>query len=168
MSDFSSTQKFIEAQSKKYFGLTTELRQIQTEIAATIGATTNRKDVCELAVNWVEIAKARFAPALANRMRNSFTQGETSPYEFGFFAAMEAQSRGLTAGAMDEAMCAVFGTEIKITLIDAINKMDWPNEGLPRVERAARVEKLRAHEKEILAEIAALIKQADEAGFELA
>jgi len=47
---------------------------------------------------------------------------------------------------MDEAMCAVFGTEIKTAIVEAINKMDWPDEGLARAERAVKVAQLRTRE----------------------
>jgi hypothetical protein len=167
MFDFLSTKKTIEATSTQFRNLAIELRKTEAEIAATVNAPTNRKDICELAEKWVEKSKAGFGPALAYRLRNSFSHGETSSYEFGFFAAIETQSEGLTSRAMDEAMCSVFGTEIKAAIVDAINKMDWPDEGLARVERAAKVDKLRTHEKDIRAELAALQKNADEAGFEI-
>lgn len=167
MFDFLSTKKTIEATSTQFRNLVIELRKTEAEIVATVNAPTNRKDICELAEKWVEKSKAGFGPALAYRLRNSFSHGETSPYEFGFFAAIETQSGGLTSGAMDEAMCAVFGTEIKTAIVDAINKMDWPDEGLAQAERAGKVGKLRAREKDIRAELAVLQKNADEAGFEI-
>lgn len=167
MFDFLSTKKTIEATSTQFRNLVSNLRQTEAEIVATVNAPTNRKDICELAEKWVEKSKAGFGPSLVQRMRNSFIHGETNPYEFGFFAAIEAQSGDLTSRAMDEAMCAVFGTEIKTAIVDAINKMDWPDEGLARAERAVKVEKLRAREKDIRTELAVLQKNADEAGFEI-
>ena len=139
MFDFLSIKKSVEAISKEYRTLKSELDAVRAEIPSIDRAPTNKKDICELAVNWVEKSKSSFAPALVDFMRNVFVDGGAVPFDFGIFSAMKNESGNVTVGAMDQAMCSLFPAEVTRALCDAINKMDWPNEGLPRAERAAKL-----------------------------
>jgi hypothetical protein len=68
---------------------------------------------------------------------------------------------------MDSALCALFGDQIEKLLVESIEQMPWPEEGLPRAERTAKIDKLTARAKDVQGQIQALQKSAEEAGIEL-
>jgi len=167
MFDFLSIKKSINAVSQKYRELFQERLLVQTEIASIKNAATNRTDICKLAQNWVDRSAVSFSDAISKKFLNSFNNGETRPVDFGFFALLENEPGGGTLQSLDGAMCGLFGNEIKKCLTDAIMVAAWQNEGLPLAERAVKIAKLSAREKELTDELSKLVKAADEAGIDL-
>lgn len=168
MFDFLSVRKTAEAVNKKYRAQIQELDKITAQISAVTFAPTNRADICKIAVSWVDRSAVNFTDAVANRLRNNCTQGQVAPIDVGFFGLAKNEPGAGTPESLDTMMCGLFGNEIKRCLTDAIKAMPWENEGLPQAERAATLDTLRTREKELRSEIAELLKNADEAGLEIA
>lgn len=168
MFDFLNLGKSIQAIQTKHSALVQDLRQIQSEILTVSNARTNRKDVSATVETWVKESGAKFAPAMADRLLNTHTIGTfVAPYTPGFFGVVRQESGETNISTMDSCLCAVFPEQITAAIKGAIAQMPWPDEGLPKAERAAKIEKLRAREIEIRAQLTELQKNAEAAGIEL-
>ena len=167
MFDFLSAKKTIDGVKQNYRAQFQQRLEIQNEIVQVRNASTHRDDICKIAAAWVDRSALDLGGALAKRFENTFSHGETTPVEVGLFALLELEPRAGTLRALDSVMCRLFGAEIKRALTDAIKSMPVENEGLPQVERAAKLAKLQAREVELTAELAKLVKAADESGIEL-
>ena len=167
MFDFSSIKKSVEAISAQYRTLRKELDKIESAIPLITGAPTNKKDICQLVEQWADQSGANFSAAVAGLVTNRYQRGEVTPYDGGFFELLKNTSGDVNVAAMDQTMMAIFGPQIKQAILDAINRMPWPDEGLTRADRALRLSKLRDRQTALHAELSALVKSADEAGIEI-
>ncbi len=167
MFDFSFLTKSIQKIQEQHRALTVEYQQIQSDIASEKNARTNRKDVLATVGPWVKESASKFAPAMQDRLLNHFNLGEIPPYKAGFLGVVRHESGDVGIGQMDSALCALFGDQIEKLLVESIEQMPWPEEGLPRAERTAKIDKLTARAKDVQGQIQALQKSAEEAGIEL-
>ena len=167
MFDFLSIRKTVDSVREQYMKLQTELNRVQSEILSTRCAAPHRQEWHDAAKSWVDESAAKFAPAVSARITNKYTTGPSSAFKLGSFGITTRESGDANPGHMDALMCAIFGSQIKKAIFDVIEKMPWENEGLPPIERAAKLEKLRAEEKEILTRRADLVKSAETAGIEI-
>lgn len=167
MFDFLNLGKSIQAIQTKHNALVQDLQQVQSEIVIVTNSRTNRKDVYATVETWVQESASKFAPAMADRLLNNFNLGEVTPYKPGFFGVVRQESGETNISNMDSCLCAVFPEQITAAIKGAIAQMPWPDEGLPKAERAAKIEKLRAREIEIRVQLTELQKNAEAAGIEL-
>ena len=168
MFDFLYAKKTIDGVKQNYRTLYQQRLDIQTEIASVRNAPTHRQDICKITGNWVDRCALDMGGALAKRFENVFSHGQTTPVEVGLFGLLEYEGAAVTMASLDRVMCALFGAEIKRCLTEKIMAMTFENEGLPQVERAAKIAKLQTREAELTVALTALVKAADEAGIELA
>lgn len=175
MFDFLSLGKTIEGIRTKYQKISIEMSKIDAEIASTTNAPANRKDVIGSIENWVDKSAAEFTNSVASINKNKYSHGHVPPYTDGFFSlcvknpgAFTNMPDGSYVEHMDVCMCALFGDQVKKSLTDALGKIPWLDEGLPKAERLKKLEKLNARKKEILSEKASLEKSAELANIDLA
>ncbi len=170
MFDFLTIKKSAESLKQSVDSLQSrvdELREEQQKTNAQINQTRNapinRAEMADVVGRWVETSAARFTAAVAEEMERNPASG-ISAGRMGLFSLVQDSSHKVNADAMDSVMCAVFGGQIKQGIVDAIHAVEWPNEGLPKAQRAKEIERLEGICQKLGDEITEIIQGATQSG----
>lgn len=165
MFDFLSMKKNVDSLQKRYEDTKAELVAVNTRIRQVGEAPMNKADLVKIVDPWIKKSAAAFAPAVAAHCTKHYRRGNGD--RFGFFALVKNNADDLTVSAMDGAMCAVFGEQIKRAIVAAIDEMEWPGEGLPIVQREIEVKRLHKRAEDLYQEIEEITQGAAAAGIYL-
>lgn len=172
-SHFQTAKQSADAIRDHYFELQRELQEIISESRAVRVAPAHRSDVAKAIDNWIQRTGAAFEARLSERLASlpALQGGEllgTKDIDVGYLASSSHAADSVTVGDIDGALCALAGHELRLRFMVAIARMERPREGLPLAERAQKLGELADRERNVREQIAALVKEADEAGIELA
>lgn len=167
MFDFLSIKKTVDSLQKQHDELCSELRNVNLKIIQTRQAPANKTDLTEIVGAWVDKSAHRFTAAVSAHVQKNCRNGSAIPKNIGFFSLVQDSAGELDAGAMDSAMCAVFGNQIKAAIVSSIDAMDWPGEGLPAAKRELEVQRLEKIAQKIRLNIEEILQGAHEAGVTL-
>lgn len=164
MFDFLSIKNSLASLQNQHNELCQQQRQVQQTRSQIVAARANKVDLRAAVDLWIKKSASKFNSAVASHMHANFRTGTNGAGDVGFLSLMKNASGELSVEAMDSAMCAVFGDQIRKTISAAIDQMDWSDEGLPRDKRAIEVERLLMLDQKLEGDIQELRKGADESG----
>lgn len=169
MFDFLTIKKSAESLKQSVDSLQSRVNELRAELQSTgaqinqiRNAAINKSEMFEGVGRWVEKSAAGFTAAVASRMERDPKSGLSG--NVGLFSLMEDRSGKLTAADMDSVMCAVFGAQIKLGIVEAVNAVGWPNGGLPTAERTKEIERLDKICTKLGDEITEIIQGATQSG----
>lgn len=160
-------RKSVDSLQRKIDEISTEQRQIASDVNRLTSAPAARTDMHEVVRSWVRRSAAQIPPAIAQRMATRHGSGQLPQHDVGLVAALQGSAGTVTAEGMDAALCALFPAQVEKVLCSAVDAMDWPGEGLPQAERAAEISRLQARERTLAAEKSDLLAKAREAGLDV-
>lgn len=153
---------------ERWASLDTELQAIRSEVIAVRDARINRADIAILVDQWIARTAAGFEEAVAARAsRQLGGSGTAATFNVGFLGLGSADPDSPGVKAMDGVMCAVFGSQIRNHIVAAVERMDWPDEGLRTAERTKKLALLAEREKTVRQDLEKIIKDAADAGIDL-
>lgn len=169
MFDFLTIKKSAEALKQSVDSLQSRVNELRSELQSTNvqinqtrDAAINKSQMVEEVGQWVKKSAAGFTAAVAAKMERDPKRGLSG--NVGLFSLMEERSGKVNAADMDSVMCAVFGEQIKLGIVGAINAVGWPNEGLPKADRAKEIERLDSICKRLGDEITEIVQGATQSG----
>jgi hypothetical protein len=145
--------------------LTAERNRIQHAPAA-------RADVNAMIVRWIDNKAAGFAASFTAAVnefvrRPQTMQGDLRVNQVLSLTGAANGGEELAAGAIDRALCALMGPQIKQALISALDTQEWPQEGLPLAARAQELARIDQQIEKLQRELDTLSQQAADAGIVL-
>lgn len=159
--DFSSLQRSVQTLASQIKGLRKQIEDLQREREDVQASAAAKSDVKRIVAQWVESKRAVHAKVLRATLEpfirkpaNLDDAGRVNQYLTVLGGTLNAGGQASVV-TMDAVICGLFGSQVLDGLNTAIDLMDWPQEGLPLVDRARRLDELDA-------EIAALVEQEQE------
>ena len=172
MLDFLSIKKSVEAVRARFFALAQQIEDVKSEARKVANAPLHRADIIAFVEDSFKRNAAAFDAVVAARVQRQFRDANSLPEQlppmfFGLRHPEDAIS-GDNLMAMDALMCSVFADPIRAATVGAIERMEWPGDGLRMAERAKKLEALRAKERQLRDELEKISKEAEQAGIDLA
>lgn len=167
--DFLGLRNSVLAIRDRYLELDRQLQAVVRSASQIRGARVNREDLIEHIGSSIEAAASDFRAAVEDRFGRYFS-GTTPPggtMRLGIAARLSGANEPAMTGALDGALCALLGSQLRDFLAQRLRAMEWPEEGLPRAQREKKLEELAKKEAAIRSEMEALVLQANEAGIDL-
>lgn len=161
--DFLSMKKSVDSLQQRRDALSEQLTKNDSLLSQTRHASINKADMPEIVDQWVKKSSTGFAKSVAEYM----TRNRHGTAEVGFFSLVTNESGEISTRSMDGVMCAVFGDQIKKSILSAIADMEWPSEGLPKAKRAAEIERLEKVSQNLRVELEELVQKAHELGIQI-
>lgn len=172
----------LDTLKKAFEDFTTELGRLRRKRESLlqqredlISAPATRADIVALLHGWVDIEREQFLRTLAHRLQREIAsppldmldaevlRSHTYSNYLGI-ASAAGNGGGVTARAADEMVAGLFSTTLKTFIKTAVDELPWPGEeGLPLVERRAKLAKLDDEIDAITQREAELLKTAAEA-----
>lgn len=157
-----SLKQSVDSLQSRVNELRAELQSTNAQINQTRNARINRAEMADVVGRWVEKSAAGFTAAVAAQMERDPKNGLSG--NVGLFSLVRNSSGKLDADDMDGVMCALFGAQIKQAIVDTIHAVEWPNEGLPKAERAKEIERLDKICTKLGDEITEIVQGATQSG----
>lgn len=172
--DFASLRRSIQSIEERLKKLRIEINDKQRQRNAILGAPLCKDDVKQMLASWVQASADQHVKSL----QESLTRMGRDPRGFSaqltqqsaprLFGAVSGYGQEPSASDMDKALCGLFGAELVRTLGEVVDRMEWPQQGLPMSQRQAAADKIERDLAELMREEEDLMNQAAEAGITLA
>lgn len=167
--DFVTIRKTVVAIEEQLQKLQNEEFDLRGQLAQINSAPASKEDLKQMLSSWVaanaEKYRSSLRETLSKFMRNprNFT-----PRNFvdtmSITGAAQPGSDAVRTQDVDQALCALFGPLLNKALLDEIDLMEWPDNAVTAVQRAATSTRLSTRIDEVNREMEELSMSAIEAG----
>lgn len=170
MFDFSSLKKSVQSVADQVKQLRKRIEDLKRQREDIETAPAAKSDIKALVEAWVQSKAVQHQKAL-RAMLDPFVRKPAKADDVGhvnqymtLLGAVSGQNQIADTRSMDAVICGLFGPQILQGLSRSLDALDWPNEGLPMVQRRVALEKLDEEIAALTEEEQALTESARLAG----
>lgn len=166
--DFKSLRRSVENVEKKLQDMQTEVANLRRQRERASSAPTSKEDLKTLLSAWVASTGDSYRQSLHETLRKFRNPRNLSAYELGrvmsIAGAPQPFGDAIRAQDVDQALCALFAPLLTKTLLEEVDRMEWPADTVTNTERDANVARLDDRIAQLDQEIKELTAAAEEAG----
>lgn len=168
--DFSSLRDLVKSASEKKRDLDTRINELQRKRDALAGTPASRADVKAFLEVRIKSAAQRYESRLRGALTPLVTLGaRLNIHDQGQHGVSPTLGRGgdLDVQGLDDVLCGLYEAQVRKTIFEAIDRMDWPANAMEATQRKEQLARLDEQLDRLMIEREELVRTANEAGVSL-
>lgn len=167
--DFASIRRSVSGLEDQLKKMHAEIEALRQKRELLLSQPANRGDVKAMLSGWVASSGDVYRQSLRTTLEK-FVQNprNMTPERLASMVSIAGAAHplgdALRPKDVDQALCALFGPLLNTAILDQVDLLDWPNEGLPLVQRENEAKKMTQRIAQLESERDELIQQAEDAG----
>jgi len=171
MFDFNFLRKSVADLAQQTRELRGEIQALKQQREQIASASVHRSDLKACLDQVCQVRAAEYRASMAAHLKGMGNdchslQGHVDHGYLRLSAPLPGVA-GVTPGMVEGMLCALLGDQLKLALFRVIDELDWPDEGLPMIERADALKKLDSQIDKLIEKEQGLVKSAREAGISI-
>jgi hypothetical protein len=166
MFDFNSLKKQVAGIGAKVRESSMELENLRRKREEIVAAPSSKQDAIAAMHSRIDREAETHRKILITSIRPLIIKGSASRIDAPILAAARHDTAP-TALSLESGLCMAFGAELKRSISDTIEAMDWPEYALDESEKTAEITRLDAAIQKTESELTELVTAAHAAGISL-
>ena len=167
--DFASIRKSVSGLEDQLKKMRVDIDELRQKRESLLSQPANRADVKAMLSEWVESSGKVYRQSLQTTLETFVRNPRNMTPErlasmVSIAGAAQPLGDALRPKDVDQALCALFGPLLNTALLEQVDLLAWPNEGLPLAKREIEAEKITQRIAQLEKERDELIQQAEDSG----
>lgn len=167
--DFASIRRSVKGLEGQLKKMDEDIAELRRKRESVLSSPASKGDVKAMLSGWVrdsgEVYRSSLRTTLAEFVRNPRNMTPANLARVvSVTGAAQPFGDALRPQDVDQALCALFGPLLNTALLEQVDLMDWPEQGLSIAERTIEADKLLQRIGKLEQESAELIQEAEDAG----